>query len=433
MAYKYRRKSPQLTIGVSMSDTAVNLSAALDNVEELLNAQKNAEASEELSRLAKEEISQPEELVRLYHLSGVAFSRLGKMDDAIIQFRRSRAEAEKVNDQKAMAQADEYLGSAYHQRNRLDEARFHYSRALSIWTELGDKAGQGRGHRNMGNLYVDANQSRAAMAEYDDSCKFFRELGLSEEMAPAIMHRATMAYGSKGLLAALEVYKAGIEEEKCHHYLVLNNYGFMLMLNSQVEDGMKYLKQSMEEIEAKHINDDDLALVCLNIGVAYALTDSLEEAEKYLRRAAELLEAYPQARAVEFLLQANDKYRDKGFSKYLIVENGQKKSLAHLNLAAVLAWSGKIDEAKEEVAKGVESDCGYGYPYLSAGWVYLTAGMQQEAAAAFYRACGFEPNNEEFRKALSLVNPYAQAKVGRNDPCPCGSGKKFKKCHGINA
>jgi preprotein translocase subunit SecA len=24
------------------------------------------------------------------------------------------------------------------------------------------------------------------------------------------------------------------------------------------------------------------------------------------------------------------------------------------------------------------------------------------------------------------------AKVGRNDPCPCGSGKKYKKCHGSN-
>ena len=23
-------------------------------------------------------------------------------------------------------------------------------------------------------------------------------------------------------------------------------------------------------------------------------------------------------------------------------------------------------------------------------------------------------------------------KVGRNDPCPCGSGKKFKNCHGMN-
>ena len=27
-------------------------------------------------------------------------------------------------------------------------------------------------------------------------------------------------------------------------------------------------------------------------------------------------------------------------------------------------------------------------------------------------------------------DPYAN--VGRNDPCPCGSGKKFKKCHGQN-
>jgi preprotein translocase subunit SecA len=22
------------------------------------------------------------------------------------------------------------------------------------------------------------------------------------------------------------------------------------------------------------------------------------------------------------------------------------------------------------------------------------------------------------------------AKVGRNEPCPCGSGKKYKHCHG---
>ena len=24
-------------------------------------------------------------------------------------------------------------------------------------------------------------------------------------------------------------------------------------------------------------------------------------------------------------------------------------------------------------------------------------------------------------------------KVGRNDPCPCGSGKKYKKCHGAES
>ena len=29
-------------------------------------------------------------------------------------------------------------------------------------------------------------------------------------------------------------------------------------------------------------------------------------------------------------------------------------------------------------------------------------------------------------------NPESWGKVGRNDACPCGSGKKFKHCHGRN-
>ena len=30
------------------------------------------------------------------------------------------------------------------------------------------------------------------------------------------------------------------------------------------------------------------------------------------------------------------------------------------------------------------------------------------------------------------VEPFVRStqKVGRNDPCPCGSGKKYKQCHG---
>ena len=29
-----------------------------------------------------------------------------------------------------------------------------------------------------------------------------------------------------------------------------------------------------------------------------------------------------------------------------------------------------------------------------------------------------------------VTNEPEIPKVGRNDPCPCGSGKKYKKCHG---
>lgn len=36
-------------------------------------------------------------------------------------------------------------------------------------------------------------------------------------------------------------------------------------------------------------------------------------------------------------------------------------------------------------------------------------------------------------QATQKQQPYiAEEKIGRNDPCPCGSGKKFKNCHGKN-
>jgi preprotein translocase subunit SecA len=37
------------------------------------------------------------------------------------------------------------------------------------------------------------------------------------------------------------------------------------------------------------------------------------------------------------------------------------------------------------------------------------------------------------RPAQTMHGMPAAASVGRNDPCPCGSGKKFKKCHGEGA
>jgi SWIM/SEC-C metal-binding protein len=46
---------------------------------------------------------------------------------------------------------------------------------------------------------------------------------------------------------------------------------------------------------------------------------------------------------------------------------------------------------------------------------------------------GIEPDKpEDIAEVQRLFNPpkpkQAGPKVGRNDPCPCGSGKKFKKC-----
>jgi preprotein translocase subunit SecA len=46
---------------------------------------------------------------------------------------------------------------------------------------------------------------------------------------------------------------------------------------------------------------------------------------------------------------------------------------------------------------------------------------EQEDQPMFYGPAEAPPKQQAVRK---------DAKVGRNDPCPCGSGKKYKKCHG---
>ena len=51
------------------------------------------------------------------------------------------------------------------------------------------------------------------------------------------------------------------------------------------------------------------------------------------------------------------------------------------------------------------------------------------------------PGEDAQRQAASAHQGEAQRpmpanagpKIGRNDPCPCGSGKKYKNCHGRNA
>lgn len=45
----------------------------------------------------------------------------------------------------------------------------------------------------------------------------------------------------------------------------------------------------------------------------------------------------------------------------------------------------------------------------------------------------YDPENQTFRRGCEGDHDEKQLNaliVGRNDPCPCGSGKKFKRCHG---
>jgi uncharacterized protein len=52
------------------------------------------------------------------------------------------------------------------------------------------------------------------------------------------------------------------------------------------------------------------------------------------------------------------------------------------------------------------------------------------AIAAYWRAKGSTQISMPLRHSRSSLPDQPPVKIGRNEPCPCGSGKKFKKCCG---
>jgi uncharacterized protein YecA (UPF0149 family) len=61
------------------------------------------------------------------------------------------------------------------------------------------------------------------------------------------------------------------------------------------------------------------------------------------------------------------------------------------------------------------------------------SGPDGETSAAPARRGGAATATAAAPPAATTATATVAGKVGRNDPCPCGSGKKYKKCHGGGA
>ncbi|MNG25612.1 preprotein translocase subunit SecA [compost metagenome] len=54
----------------------------------------------------------------------------------------------------------------------------------------------------------------------------------------------------------------------------------------------------------------------------------------------------------------------------------------------------------------------------------------QHAAAPSLEEPEMAEEQGDVAVAAAVAPVRAEQKVGRNEPCPCGSGKKYKHCHG---
>jgi preprotein translocase subunit SecA len=82
-------------------------------------------------------------------------------------------------------------------------------------------------------------------------------------------------------------------------------------------------------------------------------------------------------------------------------------------------------ELQQQAQNGANGNLSYEHQQLAGSEAILAAGGTSTAAAGFASAGGVATPVAPRPKVNSEFE-----NVGRNDLCPCGSGKKFKKCHG---
>ena len=373
------------------------------------------------------------EVERIHYTIGLCFNELDKPSEANPHLKKALRLAEKTEHEEGQARAFEQLGSAAYRKDDHRSAMAYFRAALATYRKLEDKAGLARTLRDLGSLQSDLAQDGEAETNFNEAKGLFKEVDDIEGQMACITNVGLLHYRQGGPQASVKVYEKSFEEDQINHYLLFNNAGFLKLVVHDYPGARDFLTKAAEDLKERGASDDNAALLFLNLAIVEALEGSFEEAYKHLDEAQKYFDEYPEGRAVELILVANQEEVKSGdFEPFMVVEDAHKDGVIALNRAAVMARqdSEKIDEAIRIAEEGMAHDRSMAYTHFGLGWLYLRKGDPQKATTAFKRAAGLDNNNEAIRKALQAVNPYIEQKVGRNEPCPCGSGKKFKKCHG---
>jgi preprotein translocase subunit SecA len=89
----------------------------------------------------------------------------------------------------------------------------------------------------------------------------------------------------------------------------------------------------------------------------------------------------------------------------------------------------QVSQGDLEADEPDESDLEFRHPEAAAAQQNIAAGGPESAEDGMIYHGSRAENAAEPKPSQQTMRRTAE-KVGRNEPCPCGSGKKFKKCHG---
>jgi preprotein translocase subunit SecA len=323
---------------------------------------------------------------------------------------------------------------------------FGSDRISGIMEKLGIQEGEVLEHpwlnRSIGTAQRRVEQQnfsiRKRTLEYDDVMNKQREIiyGFRSEVVAAAQVREHLYNVMEDVVhknADEEI--TGAEEEELHDFIVWANSTFPI--------GIKAKDLNTEGKKGEELKDAVAEQVIERVKKAYELKIRLEEPE-----ALNSMERYIILQAVdsqwqEYLRNMDTLRQGVGLRAY-----GQRDPLVEYKHEAYTMFSDLMDRIKAEVAQRMfrattspEAFRSF-LAHLPQMYVHnevsalghgstATPTAQAAPAAAPTRAqAGAEAAMQAALNAKGTTFKRDDPKVGRNDPCPCGSGKKYKKCCG---
>ncbi len=202
------------------------------------------------------------------------------------------------------------------------------------------------------------------------------------------------------------------------------------------DDFIDYFKKESENIVNSFISVETQELDTEKVSeVAKSIMPNISNSQ------LDLLKTKDVEKSKEFLIQI---FSEGYINKEKEISSKIMRILEHaLYLKTVdMLWIDHID-AMEHLREGIGLR-GYGqkdplveYKNESFGMFQkLLSAIQSEIVNSFFKVSinVSNPNdsNEKTNDIPKEVDHTNSKKIGRNEPCPCGSGKKYKKCHGRN-
>ncbi|BEP62340.1 hypothetical protein GmRootV213_28940 [Variovorax sp. V213] len=250
-------------------------------------------------------------------------------------------------------------------------------------------------------------------------------------------HQRVFRYNAASALFRLGQHQRAIEmaSQVVHEY-----YGAMgitpdqVMMRKQKDLWELIDRPSLDRADIKHLADalELLAMVAAKLG--RMSTMARIHAMKFygLAGAVDSLVRVGQDAADDFVFQ-----RDYEGAREILEQHVLPVVLEHNLLgrivgvrsqyAVVLAYCGEVDAAEREMAR-LEPYAG-GFTELQRleieGQKALIAEQRTRPAVSRQQIVAFQR-----LQVMAQSRAPSSGKVGRNEPCPCGSGKKYKKCHG---